>query len=284
MAETSAKANKKRNRDEGDDKRKDHNEDPEEQEQEPAPMLKPKKEFHNKEIPGSSHYQVSWMHHKTVIAVVTSTKHGYVVTASHDGTVKFWKRLSVDTNTAGGDGNNGGGDQQQQQQLHQQPCLEFVKSFTAHGPGTVSALAMDPTGDMCVSVGSDGLLKFYDVSTFDATAMMQTGKALGTAVSWLTVKSRASKAVAVAAADSGNIYIYAADDNSGGSTGLQQTLTLHASTSRVTALAFRRITRALLKYGIAMRVRVGTESSVAKLVIIKRRRTWIRQQLPPLRK
>jgi peptidylprolyl isomerase domain and WD repeat-containing protein 1 len=231
MAETSANANKKRHREEDVGNKDEPEPEPEHQEGPPI-LVKPKKEFHNKEIPGSSHYQVSWMHSKTVIAAVTSTKHGYVVTASHDGTVKFWKRLSADT---GNDSSAGGGDQQQQ--LNQQPCLEFVKSFTAHSVGTVQALSMDATGDMCVSVGSDGLLKFYDVSTFDATAMMQTGKSLGTAVSWLTVKSRAAKAVAVAAADSGNIYIYAADDTTG-STGLQQTLTLHASTSRVTALAF----------------------------------------------
>jgi peptidylprolyl isomerase domain and WD repeat-containing protein 1 len=157
MVETSAKANKKRHREENDGSKDEQQQDPEsEQQQDPEPpmvLIKPKKkEFHNKEIPGSSHYQVSWMHAKTVIAAVTSTKHGYVITASHDGTVKFWKRLSVDTND--GDGNGGGDQQQQQQQLHQQPCLEFVKSFTAHSAGTVQALSMDETGDSCVSVGS----------------------------------------------------------------------------------------------------------------------------------
>jgi peptidylprolyl isomerase domain and WD repeat-containing protein 1 len=242
-ASTSSSSNKKRHREEDvnddDDNLPDkHNNDDEQIKEvdEEETMVKKKMvpEFHNQEIPGSSHYHVSWMHAKTVIATVTSMKHGYVVTASHDGCVKFWKRLQVDK-----EGDSGTGDQNSQQQ-QQQPCLEFCKSFTAHAAGTVQALAMDEAGDTCVSVGSDGLLKFYDVSTFDATAMISTRKKLGTAVSWLTVTNSAAKAVAVAAADSGNIYLYAADDTSGGSSGsgLQQTLTLHASTSRVTALAY----------------------------------------------
>jgi peptidylprolyl isomerase domain and WD repeat-containing protein 1 len=176
---------------------------------------KAKKQFYHQDIPGSSHYSVSWMHAKTIIAVVASIKHGYVITGSRDGTVKFWKRLEVDGEPTEG----------------QHPCLEFVKSFTAHA-GTIQALATDHEGDTCCSVGSDGLLKFYEISTFDATTMLQTGKNLGTCCSWFTATSRAARAVAVSAANSGDIYIYSPDTVS-----LIQTLTLHGS-STVTCLAY----------------------------------------------
>jgi peptidylprolyl isomerase domain and WD repeat-containing protein 1 len=241
MAETSSSSSKKRDRqDDTEDEPKnlpdnDTDKDIDNEEDEPIISKKPKKEFSNKEIPSSSHYHVSWMHAKTLIAVVTSIKHGYVVSASHDGTVKFWKRLQVDAEDTGASEQQQ--QQQQQQQQHQQPCLEFVKSFTAHAAGTVQALAMDDKGDMCCSVGSDGLLKFYEVSTFDATAMIQTRHKLGTACAWLTATSRAARAVAVSAADSGSIYIYAPDSVASVGGGLVQTVTLHGARSIVTALA-----------------------------------------------
>jgi hypothetical protein len=111
--------------------------------------------------------------------------------------------------------------------------LEFVKSFTASS--TVKALSMDETGDSMRIRRIRGLLKFYDVSTFDATAMMQTRHKLEFCGELVDGQKSSHKAVAVAAADSGNIYLrrrrYCG-------TSLQQTLTLHAILSRVTALAF----------------------------------------------
>ena len=56
-------------------------------------------------------------------------------------------------------------------------CLEFVKSYTAH-VGVIAALVVSSPlddGDIAASVGeSDGMIKFYDVSTFDETGMIQT--------------------------------------------------------------------------------------------------------------
>ena len=163
------------------------------------------------DIPLSEHYHVSWMHAAVVTSAVTSLKHGYVITASADGIVKFWKRLQVDGPDAAS------ADQGP-------PCLEFVKSFTAHA-GSVLSLAMDEEesgGDMCCSVGADGLLKFYEVSTFDALTMIVTGKQLGAASCWLREPTSSVKIFCVSAADSGSLYLYAVEALT-----LLQTLTLH---------------------------------------------------------
>ena len=48
------------------------------------------------DIPTSAHYKVSFAHRAVVTKVVTSLKHGYVITASDDGIVKFWKRQPAD--------------------------------------------------------------------------------------------------------------------------------------------------------------------------------------------
>lgn len=177
--------------------------------------LKTPKRFWNREIPSSSHYHVSWMHAQTLTAVVTSTKYGYVVSASQDGTVKFWKRLEVDGEPVEG----------------QHPCLEFAKSFTAHA-GPVLALAMDPDEGVCASVGADNVIKFYDVSTFDATAMIRTERPLGTACCWLRSANRSETLLAVGAADTGDIYLYAPDRSR-----VVQTLTMHGS-NIVTCMAY----------------------------------------------
>ena len=166
----------------------------------PAKRLK----LANPDIPCTSHYHASWMHVSTVTAALASEKYGFVVTASEDGVVKFWKRQSA---------------------TNPQP-LEFVKSFTAH-VGSIAALAMDQ--DTCCSVGVDGWIKFYDVSTFDATAMIATKQSLGRTCALF--RSSVAVYAAVASAINGNIFIYSPDQ-----TNMVQTISLHGSP--VTSMAF----------------------------------------------
>ena len=126
------------------------------------------------DVPRSNHYEVSYLHRSTVTRAVCSTKHGYVLTASEDGCVKFWKRLSSSSGgaEAAGTGSGGGGGPPSR-------CLEFVKSYTAH-IGPVLALVMSqPEGDTAASVGQDGTIKLYDVGTFDVTGMIKTRNVRG---------------------------------------------------------------------------------------------------------
>ena len=104
---------------------------------------------YEQDIPGSLHYEVSYMHRSVVTRVVSSTKYGMVITASTDGIVKFWKRTSTAER------------------------LEFVKSYKAH-IGNIMALVMNSSSTLIASVGEDGVIKFYDVSTFDVTGMIPT--------------------------------------------------------------------------------------------------------------
>ena len=172
------------------------------------------------EIPTSAHYHVSFMHRSTVSHVISSVRHGYVITACDDGVVKFWKRTSVDPP-----------EEKKQTTLDEPttPCLEFVKSFTAH-IGPVLALCLDPAEDTVASIGEDGLIKLYDVSTFDATAMVKTSQSFGRAACFLQDASKDSL-LAISDASSGSIYIYS-------TTTLQlvQTLPFHSKT--VTCLAY----------------------------------------------
>ena len=189
----------------------------------PSGQQQPKKRSRSsrllEEIPTSAHYQISFMHKTTVTHVISSGRHGYVITACEEGVVKFWKRTSAEPpekQMAGG-------------KEPPTPCLEFVKSFTAH-IGPVVSLCLDPSEDTVASIGSDGLIKLYDVSTFDATAMLKTNQSFGYAACFLQDASRDSL-LAISSASDGNIFVYS-------TTSLQLIQTLSFHFKPVTCLAY----------------------------------------------
>ncbi len=182
------------------------------------------------EMPSSSHYQVSFLHKAPVSHVISSARYGYVVTACEEGIVKFWKRTSPITDPQGGTNPSNGG----KKDHPATPCLEFVKSFTAH-VGPLSALCIDESDDTIASIGKkDGLIKFFDVSTFDAKSMIKTNNAtsFGGAATFLKGSSQ-ELLLAISHASDGDISIYSV-----GSLSLVQTLSLHSKP--VTALAYNR--------------------------------------------
>lgn len=100
-----------------------------------------------------------------------------VLTGSTDGIVKFWKRVST-TATPGGSnapaasggtaGGSSGADGTNSR------CLEFVKSYSSHVGPLLALCTSQPNGDSAVSIGWDGIIKFYDVATFDVSGMIRT--------------------------------------------------------------------------------------------------------------
>jgi peptidylprolyl isomerase domain and WD repeat-containing protein 1 len=194
-------------------KREDENPPAEEQ-----PKKRPRRDRLLEEIPTSAHYHVSFMHRATVSHVLSSGRHGYIVTACEDGIVKFWKRISSEPP-----------EEQTTSKEAPTPCLEFVKSFTAH-IGPVLSLCLDPTEDTVASIGSDGLIKIYDVSTFDATAMVKTDLSFGRAACFLQDASKDSL-LAISSDSGGSICIFS-------TTTLQQIQTLSFHSKPVTCLAY----------------------------------------------
>jgi peptidylprolyl isomerase domain and WD repeat-containing protein 1 len=178
-------------------------------------------------IPSSAHYHVSFMHKAAISTVVSSVRHGYIITACEEGVVKFWKRTSAEPPIEPTGSNK----------EPPTPCLEFVKSFTAHN-GPILALCMDPGQDTVASIGQDGLIKLYDVSTFDATAMLKTGRSFGAAACFLHDASKDSL-LAISCATDGTIYIYSA-------TILQEIQVLSLHSKPVTCLAYNQLHRCCL--------------------------------------
>jgi len=116
-------------------------------EDEPPPSKKPKKErkklpFEKEylaDLPNCERYEKSFMH-RDVITKVLVAPGGFVVTASVDGHLKFWKKDSEG--------------------------FEFVKHFRAH-IGPILDMALNASGTLLATISSDRHAKVFDVQNFD---------------------------------------------------------------------------------------------------------------------
>lgn len=96
-------------------------------------------------LPSSEMYERSYMHRDWVTHVVV-TRTDFVVTASRDGQLKFWKKMPTG--------------------------IEFVKHFKAH-MAPFAGLAASPDGSFLASTSSDRGLKVFDVLSFDMIAWIK---------------------------------------------------------------------------------------------------------------
>ena len=120
----------------------------------PMPMpakVKKRKTLRNEQnylnqLPNASMYEKSYMHRAIVTHVLVTPCTQFLITASKDGHVKFWKKMP--------DG------------------VEFVKHYKAH-MGPIASLVCSEDGLRLCSAGSEDChLKFYDVLGFDMVHMI----------------------------------------------------------------------------------------------------------------
>lgn len=97
-------------------------------------------------LPRGAMYERSFMHRDVVTHVCVAAETQFVVTASRDGHVKFWKKMSKG--------------------------IEFVKHYKAH-LGEIRGLAIAKDGLRLCTTATDQTVKFYDVLGFDMVNMLQ---------------------------------------------------------------------------------------------------------------
>lgn len=157
-------------------------------------------------LPASPRYSRSLMH-KEQLSFVTFTPHtSFLITASIDGAVKFWKK------TADG--------------------IEFVKDFKAHN-GEIRSVSVSCDGRSYASSGIDGTVKIFDVVTFDLLAMLTVEGGPG-CVCWVHGKGASLPLLAVGVGDKGEIRIF--DGRGENQTPLHVMRNLHRTS--VAAMAF----------------------------------------------
>ncbi|XP_011311435.1 peptidylprolyl isomerase domain and WD repeat-containing protein 1 [Fopius arisanus] len=130
-------------------------------------------------LPCCECYEKSYMH-RDVISHIVVTKTNFVITASTDGHVKFWKK--------------------------QDELIEFVKHFRAHIM-SIQGLAASYNGVYAATISLDKTLKIFDVVNFDMINMMKFEYTPG-CVEWIYTSGDAIFAIAISDRDSPNIYVY----------------------------------------------------------------------------
>ncbi|NXJ71036.1 PPWD1 protein, partial [Rostratula benghalensis] len=130
-------------------------------------------------LPCASMYERSYMH-RDVITHVACTKTDFIITASHDGHVKFWKKI--------------------------EEGIEFVKHFRSH-LGVIESIAVSSEGALFCSVGDDKAMKVFDVVNFDMINMLKLGYYPGQC-EWVYCPGDAISSVATSEKSTGKIFIY----------------------------------------------------------------------------
>ncbi|XP_029654162.2 peptidylprolyl isomerase domain and WD repeat-containing protein 1 [Octopus sinensis] len=90
-------------------------------------------------LPSAETYEYSYMH-RDVIAHITVTKSGFIITASIDGHVKFWRKL-------------------------EEAGIEFVKHFRSH-LGNIEDVSASSNGEYYCTISNDKSVKVFDVVNF----------------------------------------------------------------------------------------------------------------------
>jgi len=145
-------------------------------------------------LPCGINYERSFMH-RDVVTHVAVTPTDFVITASQDGHIKFWKKQEV--------------------------SVEFVKHFRAH-LGTINDIAVNATGSLLATVASDKAVKVFDIVNFDMINMLKLDY-IPTCAAWIHKPGDAINEIAVAEDDSTSIHVY---DGKGSADHLK-TLKLH---------------------------------------------------------
>lgn len=152
----------------------------------PVQASKPKKkkvlefeQIYLDNLPSSESYEKSYMH-RDFITHIVATGTDFLVTASCDGHVKFWKKT--------------------------EEGIEFVKHFRSH-LGSICCTAASVDGLLFCSVASDKSLKVFDVVNFDMINMMKIGYEPAQC-EWIYSRGAVIAALACSEKDSGKIYVY----------------------------------------------------------------------------
>ncbi|XP_020615590.1 peptidylprolyl isomerase domain and WD repeat-containing protein 1-like isoform X1 [Orbicella faveolata] len=145
-------------------------------------------------IPSAESYEKSFMH-RDLISHIVVTETEFLITASCDGHIKFWKR--------------------------QDEGVEFVKHFKAH-MGVIHCIAASADGQILCSTAEDKSLKVFDVVNFDMINMLRLDYIPGQC-EWIFPPGAAVASVACSEKETGVIHVY---DGRGTSTPLH-TLNLH---------------------------------------------------------
>jgi peptidylprolyl isomerase domain and WD repeat-containing protein 1 len=149
----------------------------------PAAKKRKKLEFEEqylRSLPLSDMYERSYMHRDVVTQVAASPQRGFIITASMDGVVKFWKKTDKE--------------------------IEFAKEYKAH-TAPISQLSVSDDGSLVASISMDKTMKIFDVGTFDMIAILKL-QFKPVCVEWVFRRGLSDPLVAVADSESPQVSLF----------------------------------------------------------------------------
>lgn len=151
-------------------------------------------------LPSAEKFEKSLMHKAYIAHILAFERQNFIVTASIDGHLKFWKKESVG--------------------------ISFVKHYRAH-LGRIVGLSGSSDGSFMASVSDDKSVKVFDVLNFDMISMFDL-PFIPTCCEWVFPRGGAKQYLAVGCKDSNEISVY--DVNSWKEVGK---VTLHRSPVKI---------------------------------------------------
>ncbi|KAI5795087.1 hypothetical protein EDC01DRAFT_705710 [Geopyxis carbonaria] len=131
-------------------------------------------------LPSQPRYTKSLMHREPVLFTVFTPGTDFLITASADGVVKFWKKMAEG--------------------------IEFVKMYRAH-QGEIVGVSASCDGRSFASAGKDGKVVIFDVVTFDLLTTIQLEHPPRT-ICWVHARGAALPLLAVSDSLTPTITIY----------------------------------------------------------------------------
>ncbi|RWS16230.1 peptidylprolyl isomerase domain and WD repeat-containing protein 1-like protein [Dinothrombium tinctorium] len=131
-------------------------------------------------LPSSEAYERSFMHRDVITHLAMSPKTDFLITASADGSIKFWKKAVFG--------------------------IEFVKHFRTH-ISSITDISCNSTGTLLSSISSDKSIKIFDVINFDMINMIKLEFTPGRC-QWVHSPGDPVSALAVSDSETPFIYIF----------------------------------------------------------------------------
>lgn len=131
-------------------------------------------------LPTSESYEKSYMH-RDIVRFVVVTKTDFILTASSDGHLKFWRKT-------------------------EEPGIEFVKHFRCH-LGCIEDLKASNNGELACTISDDKSSKVFDVVNFDMINMLKLDYVPG-CCGWIYNSGDAIPALAISEKETARVHIY----------------------------------------------------------------------------
>lgn len=144
------------------------------------PKLLKNENIYLQNLPSCEAYEKSYMHRDKITHVFV-TKTQFLITASIDGHIKFWKKSGTG--------------------------IEFVKNFKSH-TGPIEDISINSSGSELVSISRiDKSVKIFDVVNFDMINMLSL-EFEPKCIEWINTAAEGSENLIISDSKSSNIYVF----------------------------------------------------------------------------